>query len=134
MADHDHLGKNEAIYHARHAQHQKEELVQLKNCETELKGVREEFNDSKSSIKKPGLSAKTWQGSLADSFKDVRNDMKSAYDDICGKQFDDLFEKLNEGIKSLNSEIDSLGKDISSLHTKIEKLEKEAKKLTTKGV
>ncbi|KKB71528.1 DUF5082 domain-containing protein [Bacillus glycinifermentans] len=106
----------------------KEELVQLKNCETELKGVREEFNDSKSSIKKPGLSAKTWQGSLADSFKDVRNDMKSAYDDICGKQFDDLFEKLNEGIKSLNSEIDSLGKDISSLHTKIEKLEKEAKK------
>ncbi|MEH6974905.1 YwqH-like family protein [Bacillus sp. JJ675] len=106
----------------------KEELVQLKNCETELKGVREEFNDSKSSIKKPGLSAKTWQGSLADSFKDVRNDMKSAYDDICGKQFDDLFEKLNEGIKSLNSEIDSLGKDISSLHKKIEKLEKEAKK------
>ena len=105
-----------------------EELKQLKHCKTDLEHIQREFSDSKGSMKKPELSSTTWQGSLADSFKNVRNDMKSDYDDICGKQFDDLFKKLNERISSLKNDIHSLGQDISSLHKKIEKLEKEAKK------
>ncbi|MEC1260096.1 DUF5082 family protein [Bacillus swezeyi] len=105
----------------------KEQLTHLKNCKSELTITKEEFEDSKSSIKEPGLSSTTWQGSLADSFKNVRNDMKSAYNDICGKQLNEVFKKLNERIASLKDEIHSLGQDISSLKKKIEKLEKEEK-------
>lgn len=103
----------------------KQQLEQLKNCQTELEADKKEFDDSKDSIKKPELSPTTWQGSLADSFKNVRSDMKTAYNDICGKQLNEVFKQLKEKISSLNGDIDSLGKDISSLKTKIEKLEKE---------
>ncbi|MPQ25640.1 YwqH-like family protein [Bacillus paralicheniformis] len=103
----------------------KQQLEQLKNCQTELEVDKKEFDDSKDSIKKPELSPTTWQGSLADSFKNVRSDMKTAYNDICGKQLNEVFKQLKEKISSLNDDIDSLGKDISSLKTKIEKLEKE---------
>ncbi|WFA05738.1 DUF5082 family protein [Bacillus sp. HSf4] len=105
----------------------KEQLKELKHCKSELTNIKEEFSDSKSSIKKPGLSSTTWQGSLADSFKSVRSDMKTAYNDIYGKQLNEVFKKLNERINSLNDEIHSLGQDISSLKKKIEKLEKEEK-------
>ncbi len=103
----------------------KQQLEQLKNCQTELEADKKEFDDSKDSIKKPELSPTTWQGSLADSFKNVRSDMKTAYNDICGKHLNEVFKQLKEKISSLNDDIDSLGKDISSLKTKIEKLEKE---------
>ncbi|MDP4081538.1 MAG: DUF5082 family protein [Bacillota bacterium] len=103
----------------------KQQLEQLKNCQTELEADKKEFDDSKDSIKKPELSPTTWQGSLADSFKNVRSDMKTAYNDICGQQLNEVFKQLKEKISSLNDDIDSLGKDISSLKTKIEKLEKE---------
>ncbi|MCY7769964.1 DUF5082 family protein [Bacillus haynesii] len=103
----------------------KQQLEQLKNCQTELETDKKEFDDSKDSIKKPELSPTTWQGSLADSFKNVRSDMKTAYNDICGKQLNEVFKQLKEKISSLNDDIDSLGKDISSLKKKIEKLEKE---------
>ncbi|MCY8484887.1 DUF5082 domain-containing protein [Bacillus atrophaeus] len=105
----------------------KEQITQLKACKSELKSIKEEFTDSKSTIKKPEFSTNTWQGSLADSFKYIRNDMKATYDDIEGKQFDHLLDKINERIASIEDEIQSLSQDISSLKNTIERLEKEEK-------
>lgn len=78
-------------------------------------------------MKNPKLSANTWQGNLADSFTGTRNDIRTAYHDIEGNQFNNLLDKLNEHITSIQGEIDTLGKEISSLKGKIERMEKEEK-------
>ncbi|MCO4852398.1 YwqH-like family protein [Bacillus vallismortis] len=105
----------------------KDHLVQLKSCKTELKSIKEEFIDSKDTMKNPKLSANTWQGILADSFTETRNEIKKAYHEIEFNQFNNLLDKLNEHITSIQGEIDTLGKEISSLKGKIERLEKEEK-------
>lgn len=106
----------------------KQQLEQLKNCQTELEADKKEFDDSKDSIKKPELSPTTWQGSLADSFKNVRSDMKTAYNDICGKQLNEVFKQLKEKISSLNDDIDSLGKDIRLIKNENRKTGKRRKR------
>ncbi|NPC91501.1 DUF5082 family protein [Bacillus sp. WMMC1349] len=103
----------------------KEDLKELKKCKKDLKTKHQEFTDWKKNIKKPGLSSTTWQGSLADSFKTARNKMKTDYNDIEGKQFDDLFKKINKEISSIESDIKSLKEDIHSQEKKIEKQEKQ---------
>ncbi|MDA7026457.1 DUF5082 family protein [Bacillus sp. CLL-7-23] len=102
----------------------KEDLKELKKCKKDLKTKHQEFTDWKKNIKKPGLSSTTWQGSLADSFKSARNKMKTEYNNIEGKQFDELFKKINKAISSLESDIQSLKEDIHSQEKKIEKQEK----------
>ncbi|MDA1477884.1 YwqH-like family protein [Bacillus changyiensis] len=102
----------------------KEDLKELKKCKEDLKTKHQEFTDWKKNIKKPGLTPTTWQGSLADSFKNARNKMKEDYNNIEGKQFDELFKKINKAISSLESDIQSLKEDIHSQEKKIEKQEK----------
>ncbi|WP_457982007.1 YwqH-like family protein [Bacillus paralicheniformis] len=83
----------------------KEFLTELKACRKELEKDKTEFSDSKKTITEPQLSSHSWQGSLADSFNRIRGLMKTAYNDISGKQLSDLLSKIDERIKSLEEDI-----------------------------
>ncbi|CAI8754464.1 hypothetical protein CHCC14809_0606 [Bacillus licheniformis] len=105
----------------------KEFLAELKACRKELEKDKTEFSDSKKTITEPQLSSHTWQGSLADSFDRIRGLMKTAYNDISGKQLSDVLSKIDERIKSLQEDIHSLSQEVRSLEKKIENAKREAR-------
>ncbi|MFN2746464.1 MULTISPECIES: YwqH-like family protein [unclassified Bacillus (in: firmicutes)] len=105
----------------------KEFLAELKACRAELKADKTEFSDSKKMITEPQLSSHTWQGSLADSFEQIRDLMKTAYNDISGKQLPDVLSKIDERIKTLQEDIHSLSQEVRSLEKKIEHEKREAR-------
>lgn len=65
----------------------KENLEDLKACKTNLTNIQQEFLESKNKITEPSLSSDTWQGSLANKFELIRDEINSEYQDLKGKSF-----------------------------------------------
>ncbi|MDI5791169.1 DUF5082 domain-containing protein [Bacillus licheniformis] len=64
------------------------------NCQTELEADKRNLTIQRQH-QKPELSPTTWQGSLADSLKRQKR-YETAYNDICGKQLNEVFKQLKE--------------------------------------
>ncbi|KAA6446967.1 YwqH-like family protein [Bacillus swezeyi] len=105
----------------------KEFLAELKACRKELQKDKTEFSESKKTITEPKLSSHTWQGSLTDSFDRIRGIMKTAYNEIDGKQLSDVLSKIDERIKSFQEDIHSLSQKVRSLEKKIENTKRETR-------
>ncbi|PSL98763.1 DUF5082 domain-containing protein [Bacillus subtilis] len=99
----------------------KENLEDLKACKTNLTNIQQEFLESKNKITEPSLSSDTWQGSLANKFELIRDEINSEYQDLKGKQLDEVITKIEDKINTLIDDIDGLKNQITSIQKEIEK-------------
>ncbi|MED3601617.1 DUF5082 family protein [Bacillus subtilis] len=99
----------------------KENLEDLKGCKTNLTNIQQEFLESKNKITEPSLSSDTWQGSLANKFELIRDEINSEYQDLKGKQLDEVITKIEDKINTLIDDIDGLKNQITSIEKEIEK-------------
>ena len=77
--------------------------------------------ESKNKITEPSLSSDTWQGSLANKFELIRDEINSEYQDLKGKQLDEVITKIEDKINTLIDDIDGLKNQITSIQKEIEK-------------
>ncbi|QIW79084.1 YwqH-like family protein [Bacillus tequilensis] len=99
----------------------KENLEDLKACKTNLKNIQQEFLESKDKITEPALSSDTWQGSLANKFEFIRDEINTEYQDLKGKQLNEVITKIEDKINTLIDDIDGLKNQITSIEKEIEK-------------
>ncbi|PWI59244.1 hypothetical protein DCS65_20610 [Bacillus subtilis] len=79
------------------------------------------FWSQKNKITEPSLSSDTWQGSLANKFELIRDEIHSEYQDLKGKQLDEVITKIEDKINTLIDDIDGLKNQITSIEKEIEK-------------
>ncbi|AEP89914.1 conserved hypothetical protein [Bacillus subtilis subsp. subtilis str. RO-NN-1] len=86
-----------------------------------MTNIQQEFLESKNKITEPSLSSDTWQGSLANKFELIRDEINSEYQDLKGKQLDEVITKIEDKINTLIDDIDGLKNQITSIEKEIEK-------------
>ncbi|CCU59896.1 hypothetical protein BSUBE1_3265 [Bacillus subtilis E1] len=86
-----------------------------------MTNIQQEFLESKNKITEPSLSSDTWQGSLANKFELIRDEIHSEYQDLKGKQLDEVITKIEDKINTLIDDIDGLKNQITSIEKEIEK-------------
>lgn len=60
----------------------------------------------------PELTSKTWFGQLADTFDDIRNEMKLAGKEIRVTHLTNVLDRIDEKITELKSEIHTLENEV----------------------
>ncbi|WP_370014282.1 DUF5082 family protein [Peribacillus sp. B2I2] len=95
------------------------QLQRLKNCYSQLQGMKQEFSSYRMSLKSPELSAFTWHGSLATKFEYIRNEgMFHYYQDI-EFQLINIFSTIDSKMQFLHSEITSIKQTIALLELQL---------------
>jgi hypothetical protein len=93
-----------------------EELRRLIACQSTLQGKQSEFQSHEQKCLEPELSAKTWHGTLATAFQDIREaGIHTPYLEIAGTQFTNVFTAITDKINALIAEIASIEATIASL-------------------
>lgn len=100
------------------------QLIRLQASLTKLDGLQSEFLQNKQLVDQPELSPTTWAGELANSFQNIREDMKMAYQDLSINQ-------LNFALTTMENKADYLRREIQALELNItqekHRLEEEAR-------
>ncbi|WP_026676222.1 YwqH-like family protein [Fictibacillus gelatini] len=97
-----------------------EQIHQLLACKKKLADCRSDFHDNKSLCLNPSLSNRTYHGSWASQFDEIRKQgIQSAYHDVTKKQFQHAFKVLTDKITQLQSEIDALQLSVTALETQL---------------
>ncbi|MBN8211190.1 DUF5082 family protein, partial [Bacillus sp. NTK071] len=89
------------------------QLIRLQSSLTKLEGIQNEFFQNKQLIDTPELSPATWEGELANSFKNIREDMKLAYQDVSTNQLNTAMITMENKAKYLRYEIQALEMNIT---------------------
>jgi predicted nucleic acid-binding Zn-ribbon protein len=98
----------------------KEQLIRLKNCVTKLDDLQNEFIQNQKLVKDPELTSSTWQGTLANKFEEIREDLSFSFKDISQTQLNIALTTLENKIESINIEIQSLQNSIEAEKARIE--------------
>ena len=100
------------------------QLIRLQSGLVKLDGLQSEFIQNKQLVEQPELTPTTWAGELANSFQNIREDMKTAYQDISVNQ-------LNFALTTMENKADHLRREIQALELnitqEIHRLEEEAR-------
>ncbi|MDO6654410.1 DUF5082 family protein [Anaerobacillus sp. 1_MG-2023] len=100
------------------------QLIRLQASLTKLDGLQSEFLQNKQLVDQPELSPATWAGELANSFQNIREDMKMAYQDLSINQ-------LNFALTTIENKADYFRREIQALELNItqekHRLEEEAR-------
>lgn len=96
------------------------QLIRLQSSLTKLEGIQNEFFQNKQLIDTPELSPATWEGELANSFKNIREDMKLAYQDVSTNQLNTAMITMENKAKYLRYEIQALEMNITQERHRIE--------------
>ncbi|MDM5299796.1 DUF5082 family protein [Bacillus pumilus] len=116
------LGYTTALYAAKaDISMKKEQIIELNMCRKEVKAAKTALTEANRNITLPELTSKTWFGQLADTFDDIRDEMKLAGKEIKSTQLTNLLDRINERINELKSDIQSLKSEVHSIEWKIEK-------------
>ncbi|MFC7372593.1 DUF5082 family protein [Fictibacillus iocasae] len=92
-----------------------EQLQRMQDCQRDLSECQQAFQQEKHLCTKPELTSVTWEGVLAKSFDNIReNGILSAYEEIEGSQFDRVFQAIASKISSLHADIQSINEAISA--------------------
>lgn len=86
----------------------KQQVEKLKTCKNKLDGLQGEFLQNERLVTDPQLSSKTWHGTLATDFNEVRENLGTAYKDLSHTQLNTALTTIENKIISLQSEITSL--------------------------
>ncbi|BCB06058.1 DUF5082 domain-containing protein [Bacillus sp. KH172YL63] len=87
----------------------REQLQRLKDCDSKLHRNQQELSGYRKMIESPELSAQTWQGTLANSFNEIRHEgMLHYFNDIEINQFHEVFSILTSKMQQTRSEIESI--------------------------
>jgi hypothetical protein len=92
----------------------KEQLRRLNVCAANLGNLDGDFSQNQSLVEEPELMAKTWQGMLADTFLDYRDEMAVEYDEISNVQLALSRQMLSEKITQIELEIIALEASIAA--------------------
>ncbi|MGG1684328.1 MULTISPECIES: YwqH-like family protein [Bacillales] len=103
----------------------REQLARLETCTRNLDSIQDEFIHNRHMVDDPELTPSTWHGTLADSFKNNREDMKEAYNDISISQLNSVQSTLEDKITRLRIEIGMVESSISHEKLRLKNEEKE---------
>ncbi|CAM3229762.1 DUF5082 domain-containing protein [Filibacter tadaridae] len=93
-----------------------EEVERLNACKSSLQRKQSEFQANEQKCLEPELSAKTWHGTLATAFQDIREmGIHTAFLEMADAQFANVYNAIADKINSLSAEIASLQQTIASL-------------------
>ncbi|MEH7228286.1 DUF5082 family protein [Bacillus safensis] len=116
------LGYTTALYAAKaDISMKKEQIIELNMCRKEVKAARASLTEANRNITLPELTSKTWFGQLADTFDDIRNEMKLAGKELRVTQLTNVLDRIDEKITELKSEIHSLENEGHLIQRKIHK-------------
>ncbi|HJF31855.1 MAG TPA: DUF5082 domain-containing protein [Sporosarcina psychrophila] len=116
-----------AYYYAQLRKKQ-EEVRRLIECQSTLQRKQSEFQSNEQKCLEPELSARTWHGTLATAFQDIREaGIHTPFMEIAGAQFMTVFTAITDKINSLNAEIASLEQTIARLEAEARAEAEEAK-------
>ncbi|MYL64451.1 DUF5082 domain-containing protein [Bacillus hwajinpoensis] len=100
------------------------QLVRLQSSIVKLDGLQTEFIQNKQFVEQPELTPTTWAGELANSFQNIREDMKASYQDLSINQ-------VNSALNTMENKADHLRREIQTLEfnitQEIHRLEEEAR-------
>ncbi len=96
------------------------QLIRLQSSLTKLEGIQNEFFQNKQLIDTPELSPATWEGELANSFKNIREDMKLAYQNLSANQLNTAIITMENKAQYLRYEIQSLEMNITQERHRLE--------------
>ncbi|WP_226658853.1 YwqH-like family protein [Guptibacillus hwajinpoensis] len=100
------------------------QLVRLQSSLVKLDGLQSEFIQNKQLVDQPELTPTTWAGELANSFQNIREDMKASYQDLSINQ-------VNSALNTIENKADHLRREIQTLEfnitQEIHRLEEEAR-------
>ncbi|MCA0993821.1 YwqH-like family protein [Guptibacillus hwajinpoensis] len=105
----------------------REQLARLETCTRKLDSIQDEFIHNRHLVDDPELTPSTWHGTLADSFKNIRDDMKEAYNDISTSQLNSVQSTLEDKVTRLRIEIGMIESSISHEKQRLANEEKERK-------
>lgn len=98
----------------------REQIVRLRNSHSSLNALQSEFLQHQTSVTAPDLTPTTWQGTLANAFTEIREDMLLSYKDLSHNQMDTVISTIEDKIASLRTEIQSLETSIANERVLIE--------------
>lgn len=105
-----------------------EELRRLIACQSTLQGKQSVFQSHEQKCLEPELAARTWHGTLATGFQDIREaGIHTPFLEIAGAQFTTVFTAIADKITSLNAEIVSIEQTIARLEAEARAEAEEAK-------
>jgi septal ring factor EnvC (AmiA/AmiB activator) len=104
----------------------REQIVRLRNSHSTLNALQGEFLQHQSSVTALDLTPTTWQGTLANAFTEIREDMLLSYKDLSHNQMDTAISTIEDKIASLRTEIQSLETSISNERARIEQEQRKA--------
>ncbi len=100
------------------------QLVRLQSSLVKLDSLQGEFMQNKQLVDQPELTPSTWAGELANSFQNIREDMKASYQDLSINQ-------VNTALNTMENKADHLRREIQTLEfnitQEIHRLEEEAR-------
>ncbi|WP_273834303.1 YwqH-like family protein [Guptibacillus sedimenti] len=100
------------------------QLVRLQSSIVKLDGLQNEFIQNKQLVEQPELTPTTWAGELANSFQNIREDMKASYQNLSINQ-------VNSALNTMENKADHLRREIQTLEfnitQEIHRLEEEAR-------
>ena len=115
-------------YYTAQVQKKQEEVRRLDACQSSLQGKQSEFQSNEPKCLEPELSARTWHGTLASAFQDIREvGIHAPFLEIAGAQFTNVFTAIAEKIAALNAEIVILQQNIARLEAEAKAQAEEAK-------
>ncbi|WP_273853480.1 YwqH-like family protein [Guptibacillus spartinae] len=100
------------------------QLVRLQSSLVKLDGLQGEFIQNKQLVDQPELTPTTWAGELANSFQNIREDMKASYQDLSINQVNSALNTMENKAADLRREIQTLEFNITQ---EIHRLEEEAR-------
>ena len=100
------------------------QLVRLQSSLVKLDGLQGEFIQNKQLVDQPELTPSTWAGELANSFQNIREDMKASYQDLSINQVNSALNTMENKAADLRREIQTLEFNITQ---EIHRLEEEAR-------
>ncbi|PFG12369.1 YwqH-like family protein [Bacillus sp. es.036] len=100
------------------------QLVRLQSSLVKLDSLQGEFIQNKQLVDQPELTPTTWAGELANSFQNIREDMKASYQELSINQ-------VNSALNTMENKADHLRREIQTLEfnitQEIHRLEEEAR-------
>ncbi|MCA0172647.1 DUF5082 family protein [Bacillus sp. RAR_GA_16] len=100
------------------------QLVRLQSSLVKLDSLQGEFIQNKQLVDQPELTPTTWAGELANSFQNIREDMKASYQDLSINQVNSALNTMENKAADLRREIQTLEFNITQ---EIHRLEEEAR-------
>ena len=100
------------------------QLVRLQSSLVKLDSLQGEFIQNKQLVDQPELTPTTWAGELANSFQNIREDMKASYQDLSINQVNSALNTMENKAADLRHEIQTLEFNITQ---EIHRLEEEAR-------